>query len=201
MASTPNDANYKYHSVSVMGHNFLIFSVQACSDAHLALSTIPGNTKVLTYEIVIGAFGNTRSIIKDQIGRGNGVKKDVRTPNILDCNRMSDFWISWKFNTIRMGGGGVPFMYEKISWQDPNFHSVYSIGLMTGFGSTGVWKINSPRGRLNKFWLTCFFDICVTLPVFRNLANSYYFLTILYSSFYSKEIQIEICGFENRKTL
>ena len=32
-----------------------VFSVQACSDAHLVLSTVPGVTKVLAFEIVIGS--------------------------------------------------------------------------------------------------------------------------------------------------
>ena len=74
VANTPNDENYKYHWVSVVGHNFLIFSVQAENDAHLALSAVPGNAKVHTYEVVIGGWGNSKTLIKTSLGRSNGVQ-------------------------------------------------------------------------------------------------------------------------------
>ena len=39
---------------TVLDQPATVFSVQACSDAHLVLSTVPGVTKVLAFEIVIG---------------------------------------------------------------------------------------------------------------------------------------------------
>ena len=70
------------------------------------------------------------------------------TPSVLSASEMRSFWISWKDQTIRVGGGDVPFMYEKLNWYDPNFHSINSIGIMTCFGSSGKWIINSPRGKI-----------------------------------------------------
>lgn len=40
----------------IIGKDSFVFWVQACSDAHLSLATIPGQFETLAYEVVIGEF-------------------------------------------------------------------------------------------------------------------------------------------------
>jgi Farnesoic acid 0-methyl transferase len=42
----------------------VIFNVKACNDARIMLQTIPGSTVDKHYEVVIGGWSNTRSVIR-----------------------------------------------------------------------------------------------------------------------------------------
>lgn len=53
------------------------FMVQACNDAHIALSGIPGDLSKEIYEVIIGGGGNTRSFIR----KGFMVSGDVDVVN------------------------------------------------------------------------------------------------------------------------
>ena len=66
-AKTPND--YRYGRIwATLNNNVqhLVFKVQACNDAHLALSPILGISSSKTYEVVIGGENNQRSFIRYQ---------------------------------------------------------------------------------------------------------------------------------------
>ena len=61
MAYTPNENHaYNYTWMAPASQHFA-FEVQACNDVHLALSTTPGDSTQMTYEVVIGGYANTRS--------------------------------------------------------------------------------------------------------------------------------------------
>ena len=64
--ATPDEYTYQRATISPKRNNFL-FSVQACNDAHVTLSTNVGDTNSLTYEVVIGGFENTRSVLRDGV--------------------------------------------------------------------------------------------------------------------------------------
>ena len=51
---TPNDYTYNHGWVSVEGGTSVVLWVMACNDAHIALSTVGGDSQNNTYEIVIG---------------------------------------------------------------------------------------------------------------------------------------------------
>ncbi len=55
---------YKKNCFAPRGNTF-VFGAQACADAHLALTTNPGEVTRLAYEIVFGAGANTRTAIRD----------------------------------------------------------------------------------------------------------------------------------------
>ncbi len=59
-----SEETYKKNIVATRKNNF-VFGAQACADAHLALTTHPGDVSSNTYEIVLGATNNTRSEIRD----------------------------------------------------------------------------------------------------------------------------------------
>ena len=62
---TPNKYDYQYlPEVPVSNKRMISFSVRAQADVHIALSSVYAVTDVDTYEIGIGAAGNTKSFIR-----------------------------------------------------------------------------------------------------------------------------------------
>ena len=55
---------YKNNIVVPRGQNF-VFGVQACNDAHLGLTSTPGDVTQMAYEIVLGANRNSRSDLRN----------------------------------------------------------------------------------------------------------------------------------------
>ena len=53
-ARSHDDKTYDTSWVHTIGHESLVFWVQACNDVHLSLATIPGQYETLAYEVVIG---------------------------------------------------------------------------------------------------------------------------------------------------
>ena len=62
--SADSDMNYRGLWLTVIARTTLIFGVEACSDATLVLSTIPGVPNHNVYQIAIGTQGNTRTEIR-----------------------------------------------------------------------------------------------------------------------------------------
>ncbi|XP_030755376.1 uncharacterized protein LOC115881830 [Sitophilus oryzae] len=114
----------------------LQFRVKAPHDAHIALSPEAGEVDPM-YEIFIGGWGNTKSII-----RKNRTKPDVAeapTPNILSGDEFRGFWIRWNNGQIGVGREGdfSPFL----SWTDSERVNIEYVGVCTGWGSSGNWII------------------------------------------------------------
>ena len=80
------DTTYGYSKIiNTPRSEFFIFDVQACSDAHIALSDGPlDSNESNAYEFVIGSWGNTRSAIRDGIQGRALLEQD--TPAILSCS-------------------------------------------------------------------------------------------------------------------
>jgi len=77
------------------------FRVRAGADAHVALSTVYGDTDRKTYELVIGGWNNTRSAIRYG-GRGPVVVQ-ADTPTVLDSEDFRAFWVSWESDILQVG--------------------------------------------------------------------------------------------------
>ena len=64
---TPDDGtrhSYDYNIVTTRDE-VITFSVQACNDAHILLQSVPGSIDAKCFEIVLGAYDNTRSDIRE----------------------------------------------------------------------------------------------------------------------------------------
>ncbi|CAH0548099.1 unnamed protein product [Brassicogethes aeneus] len=112
------------------------FRVKAANDAHIALSTAAAEVDPM-YEIFIGGWGNSRSII-----RKNRTKPDVAeasTPGILNDNEYRGFWIRFGNGSVAAGreGEGQPF----VEWRDSENVIVEYVGVCTGWGASGNWII------------------------------------------------------------
>lgn len=122
------------------------FKVRAANDAHIALTTCAAECDPM-YEIFIGGWGNTKSVIRKN--RTKPDKVEVPTPNILNPGEFRTFWIRWDNNTISAGceNNPQPFM----SWTDPDHVPILYVGVCTGWGATGSWIITQGGAPLSGF--------------------------------------------------
>ena len=84
------------------------------------------------YEIVIGGWANSQSVIR----RGSqGSNKDLKaTLNILKSNEDRSFWADAKDGLVRLGKGKVIGSDIVIKWQDNQPLNLSYVGFMTYFG-------------------------------------------------------------------
>ena len=100
------------------------------------------------YEIVIGGWANSQSVIR----RGSqGSNKDLKaTLNILKSNEDRSFWADAKDGLVRLGKGKVIGYDIVMKWQDNQPLDPSYVGFMTGWGSTGIWKFSGQKESENS---------------------------------------------------
>ncbi|XP_071950372.1 uncharacterized protein [Antedon mediterranea] len=131
-------ANYEYRFdiliLQVETTTRIEFSAVAKSDVHIALSSSPG---VMTpmYEIVIGGWGNTKSVIR-RCSQCDNEKEHAET-GMLSVDKFTKFWISFENGSIRVGlVGSDPFM----EWDDPNPFPFKYVGFSTWHNIKGIFQ-------------------------------------------------------------
>jgi len=139
--------NYNQMSKSIMGQNSVVFRVQSCKDAHLALSEVFNNVQIRTYEIIIGGNGNTNSFIRDYETRTEVQK--VETPNIMDCNNSKAFWAKWETSGRITVGQGAAIGYSTfLDWVDPEKRIFQGITISTWDNAPGYWDFSYLQGMI-----------------------------------------------------
>lgn len=133
---TEDNLQYQFYPVS---SGSVQFKVRAANDAHVALTMGPQETEPM-YEVMIGGWGNAKSVIRRNKTKPD--KVEIETPNILNGGEFRGFWIRWDSGIISAGreGEAIPF----ISWSDPEPFPIHYVGVCTGWGATGTWKIEVP---------------------------------------------------------
>ncbi|XP_028032564.1 uncharacterized protein LOC114244849 [Bombyx mandarina] len=131
--ATDDNLQYQFFPVS---SGSVQFKVRAANDAHIALTTGPQESDPM-YEVMIGGWGNAKSVIRKN--RTKPDKVEIESPGILNGGEYRGFWVRWDSGIISAGreGEAIPF----ISWSDPEPFPVYYVGVCTGWGATGSWKI------------------------------------------------------------
>ncbi|CAG2205544.1 unnamed protein product [Mytilus edulis] len=143
---TPN--KYAYRPFILSNHGLFIsdkesfsFHVQACNDVHVAL--LPKDYGNITdesalYEIVIGAYRNTRSIIRKR-KQGQSMVERERI-GYLNCTEVRQFNIDWSNGNISVRYIMKNSTVETImAWLDPAPLTIIDAAITTGFGATGTW--------------------------------------------------------------
>lgn len=136
--ATEDDLKYTFYPVT---SGSVQFKVRAAHDAHLALTSTASESDPM-YEVMIGGWGNTKSVIRKN--RTKPDKVEVETPDILNAGEFRGFWIRWDSGSISAGreGEAVPFL----SWDDNEPVHISHVGVCTGWGATGTWQIEvSPK--------------------------------------------------------
>ena len=120
----------------------IVFTVRAKNDAHLGFFS-EGQEKF--YEIVIGGWTNTKSVIRRIIPFPVVDYDETATPNILNANEDRPFWADARNGLIRFGSGSVIGNDIILSWQDNQPLNPSYVGFMTGWGSSGIWKYKGKK--------------------------------------------------------
>lgn len=91
----------------------------------------------LILQIFIGGWGNTKSVIRRN--RSKPEKVESNTPEILNGGEFRGFWVRWDQGIISAGrdGESLPF----VSWVDDQPFPIAFVGVCTGWGASGTWKI------------------------------------------------------------
>ncbi|XP_066300036.1 MAM and LDL-receptor class A domain-containing protein 1-like [Branchiostoma lanceolatum] len=133
--STPDRYLYVWDLPQLTSSRFY-FSAMGNNDIHIALSAQNQDLDDM-YEIVIGGWGNTQSVIRRS---KQGTNQDTAaTPGILSATEYRKFWITHlPDGTIQVGRYGEqnPFM----EWIDPNPLPINFVGYSSGWGVAAEWK-------------------------------------------------------------
>ena len=153
--TTLPEKNYNQLSKSITNQNSIVFRVQACRDAHVALSEFFNNVHTRTYEIVIGGNGNTNSFIRDY---ATGVEKlKVDTPNIMDCNNYRAFWVKWESSgRITVGHGAIFGNSTFLDWMDDEKRMFKGLTISTWDNATGFWDFSFLQGVCLSQYITLY---------------------------------------------
>ncbi|XP_077981785.1 C3 and PZP-like alpha-2-macroglobulin domain-containing protein 8 [Glandiceps talaboti] len=122
---------FRYFDKPLIGFS-VNFKVKAKNDAHIGLSAGPQD-KPAMYEIVIGGWRNTKSVIRR--AKHSELRVEASTPGILSPNEFREFWISYNNGVIRVGKEGDQEAF--MEWTDPDPLPVKYLGYSTGWGSDG----------------------------------------------------------------
>ena len=114
------------------------FTVRAPNDAHIGFFSDRKATDEL-YEVVLSGWGNTQSVIRESSQGANQVVH--RTPGLLSRSVEKQFWASAEGGLVLVGEGDELGKRVLMKWQDPNPHEAVFVGVMTGWGATGVWSV------------------------------------------------------------
>lgn len=134
---TTTDA-YQYTDVekNVTESTSIVFKVAACHDAHVLLHQDGDDKENNIYEIVIGGWDNTKSVIRKQ-QQGTPVAVAHHMP--LDCEKAFPFWLEWYQGILRVGTSTDIGAGQFMNFHDPNPIEVNYISVSTGWGATGWW--------------------------------------------------------------
>lgn len=132
--STEDKLEYQFHPAA---GGIVRFKVRAEHDAHLALTTGPGESDPMI-EVFLGGWKNTKSVIRKNRTKPDVVEVD--TPDILNAGEFRGFWIRWTHDGI-ITVGREDEVAAFMSWEDPDQVNFQFVGVCTGWGATGCWKI------------------------------------------------------------
>ena len=103
--------------------------------------------------MVLGADDNQRSVIRYGSTTDRNTVFNTSTPNILHCNELRTFWLSWDHGVGMVKIGRGPLVDENgfMQWTNPqrpapNFNA---LALSCYTGSAALWKVNENAGKMS----------------------------------------------------
>ncbi|XP_041357320.1 uncharacterized protein LOC121374324 isoform X2 [Gigantopelta aegis] len=138
---TPAAYTYQFvPQVPISKKDFLTFKVKAAGEAHVALSAVYSDLQYKTHEIVLGAEGNTKSVLRE--GSLGKILAEAKTINVLSEKHFRYFWISWKNQRIQVGRGAKYGVKTFLDWPVPadKRFNISSLAVSTGRMSKGRWE-------------------------------------------------------------
>ena len=145
---TSSSQTYRTLHRSLLDTQETVFKVKAASDAHISLLSVPSNFKAPSYEVIIGALSNSKTVLFCKSSAGD-IEFEIDTPNILSSSELRSFWLSWINGTIQFGTGDVVGQSRLLNFKDPQptyRKYVHAVAVATGLGVNGEWEIGELFG-------------------------------------------------------
>ena len=140
---TRGDRIYRTGWVPVSGESSLVFKVKACKEAFLALCQVQGHVYTLSYEFALGVNAGIDNELRYGV---DGEAKDNNQAQVLSCDEMREFWVSWSNGDITLGQGGNVGQDQLLSWNDVNPYDINAVSLTTRKYITAEWEFVSKTG-------------------------------------------------------
>ena len=120
-------------------NKFIKFQIKACANAFVLLSAANNLKSSDFYEICIGGGSNTKVFIR--VCRNGSIHRERHSfdaRGLLSCSEHRTFIVEWEVSgriTLTAETGVV------IYWTDTSPIHIEDVGVMTGYGSDGMWII------------------------------------------------------------
>ena len=118
--------------------------MRTCREASVLLTTAPYNTDGDSYEIVIGAEANHKTVIKSK--PSNTIHVEVSTSNVLNCEADKAFWLTWTRGSIRFGEGFDVGKSQIIDWTPENIIDIKAWTFSSYYKTSASWSIPTSNG-------------------------------------------------------
>lgn len=121
-----------------MIHGGLTVEFKGPSNCHIGLLSVRGEERPLT-EIILGGWDNKASVIR--VNRQSPDKVRVDTPNLLNSNQFTKFYIRWQNGAlwVRKDSEHGPIVIEG---KDCVNFQVKHVAFRSGWGARGQWRVN-----------------------------------------------------------
>ncbi len=183
--ATDGNGDYGQLWITVRHQVYFTFKVQACANISLALSTIPGVVDINTYIVGIGNGPTGIDVIIQR--EGKEVFREA-IPNLISCEMLESFWISWAEGIIQLGRGSSYGDTGFAGFKDESPFEVNSVAMTTIGKTFGAWEFHKLAGKclymshripyiimVNYKYI----NICVSVNWFKH---------------FKKSISIDVCG-------
>lgn len=138
MWNLPPVSQYHYIdelSTFIRHAKYIQFDVKGCNDACFILSE-HRNDSSHSYEIVVGGWENSKSVIRKCKGCESMATASHRP---MSCTEFRPFWASWENGIIRVGEGLEVGAGTFIEWSDETSHPVNFLGI-SSFNTPTSWR-------------------------------------------------------------
>lgn len=132
------------HVVVTSQRGHLVFYLNACKEAHIYLTHIPGVVDDKTYKISIGTSSNTKSSISKTLP--SQYTQEFDTPNILSCSEGQPFWAKWETGAIMVGAGLYVGQDVKFHWNDTQPYTINAFSLASNDDKAVMWSFQRDYG-------------------------------------------------------
>lgn len=142
--NTLPEENFMQFWYTLVGHTHFTFKVKATKNVKVILANIPTLHHVLGYLVTIGDDDGQMT----KISKRDGSTIDESTPDILDPEEGSEFWVSWYGGIVRVGTGIEVGENELVHFDDGYPIDINAVSISTDQDVTGKWEINFSGGEL-----------------------------------------------------
>lgn len=121
-----------------MNHGAITVEFKGPSNCHIGLMSVRGEERPLT-EVILGGWENKASVIR--VNRQTPDKIRVDTPNLVNSNAFTKFYIRWQNGTlwVRKDNEHGPIIIEG---KDCVNFLVKHVAFRSGWGARGQWRVH-----------------------------------------------------------